>query len=59
MTQGRLDMEEAKSLLAKGGGELSVQHWKTGTLEEAKSLLAKGGRELSVQHCLTCQEQLC
>ena len=52
-------MEEAKSLLAKGGRELSVQHWKTGTLEEAKSLLAKGGRELSVQHCLTCQEQIC
>ena len=52
-------MEEVKSLLVKGGRELSVQHWKTGTLEEAESLLAKGGRELSVQHCLTCQEQLC
>ena len=52
-------LKEAKSLLAKGGRELSVQHWKTVTLEEAKSLLAKGGRELSVQHCLTCQEQLC
>ena len=43
----------AKSLLAKGRRELSIQYWKTETLKEAKSLLAKGGRELSVQHWKT------